>query len=146
MAQVFDVAAYILAAAGPMTTMKLQKLCYYAQGWSLAWDEVPLFPEPIGAWASGPVVPALHDKHRGRFNLEPGDIAGDPEALTAEQRDTVDAVLEAYGGLTGHQLSLKTHEEIPWLRAHDRQDTGGADITVSLDDMQEFFSGLAAQQ
>lgn len=31
MADVFDVAAYILQRQGRMTTMKLQKLCYYAQ-------------------------------------------------------------------------------------------------------------------
>lgn len=25
--------------------MKLQKLCYYAQAWSLVWDDAPLFAE-----------------------------------------------------------------------------------------------------
>jgi uncharacterized phage-associated protein len=41
MASVHDVAAYILKKLGTMSTMKLQKLCYYGQGWSLAWDEKP---------------------------------------------------------------------------------------------------------
>ena len=36
--QVFDVAAYILEKIGSMTTMKLQKLVYYSQAWSLVWD------------------------------------------------------------------------------------------------------------
>ena len=31
MANVFDVAAYILKKHGPMTAMKLQKLVYYSQ-------------------------------------------------------------------------------------------------------------------
>lgn len=31
MANVFDVAKYILEKKGIMSTMKLQKLCYYAQ-------------------------------------------------------------------------------------------------------------------
>ena len=39
--QVFDVAAYILQKTGSMTTMKLQKLVYYSQAWSLVWDEKP---------------------------------------------------------------------------------------------------------
>ncbi|CUP62134.1 Uncharacterized phage-associated protein [Anaerostipes hadrus] len=43
MANVFDAAKYILERLGEMSTMKLQKLCYYAQAWSLVWDDVPLF-------------------------------------------------------------------------------------------------------
>jgi uncharacterized phage-associated protein len=55
-ASVFDVAQYILRKQGGMTTMKLQKLVYYAQAWSLVWDEEPLFDQPIEAWSNGPGV------------------------------------------------------------------------------------------
>lgn len=43
MANVFDTAKYILEQSGPMSAMKLQKLCYYSQVWSLVWDDSPLF-------------------------------------------------------------------------------------------------------
>ena len=76
MANVHDVAAYILGRCGPMTAMKLQKLVYYSQAWSLVWDERPLFPESIEAWANGPVVPALYDRHRGAFKLNAWPIGG----------------------------------------------------------------------
>ena len=59
MADVFDVAKYILEKQGSMTTMKLQKLVYYSQAWSIVWDEKPIFAERIEAWASGPVVREL---------------------------------------------------------------------------------------
>ena len=39
MANVFDTAKYILEQLGSMSTMKLQKLCYYSQAWSLVWDD-----------------------------------------------------------------------------------------------------------
>ena len=45
MANVFDVAKYILEKLGTLSTMKLQKLCYYCQAWSLVWDDTPLFDE-----------------------------------------------------------------------------------------------------
>lgn len=35
---VFDVAKYVLHRTGQLTTMKLEKLVYYCQAWSLAWD------------------------------------------------------------------------------------------------------------
>ena len=60
MAHINDVAAYILDRRGPMTVMKLQKLCYYAYGYHLAWEGRRLFPERFEAWANGPVAPALY--------------------------------------------------------------------------------------
>ena len=59
MTSIFDVAAYVLDKLGVMTTMKLEKLCYYSQAWSLVWDERRLFPERFEAWANGPVGPDL---------------------------------------------------------------------------------------
>ena len=57
--QIQDVAEYILKLHGPMTVMKLQKLCYYAQAWSLVWDDRPLFKERLEAWANGPGLARL---------------------------------------------------------------------------------------
>ena len=51
MANVFDTAKYILEKSGKMSTMKLQKLCYYSQAWALVWDDAPLFDEDFQAWA-----------------------------------------------------------------------------------------------
>ena len=36
MATALDVAKYVLEQQGPMTTLKLEKLVYYAQAWSVA--------------------------------------------------------------------------------------------------------------
>lgn len=59
MPSALDVAQYILEQQGPMPAMKLHKLLYYAQAWSLVWDDEPLFPERIEAWINGPVIPDL---------------------------------------------------------------------------------------
>ena len=50
MADVYDVAAYILKQRGPLTAMKLQKLVYYSQAWSIVWDDDAVFSEEIEAW------------------------------------------------------------------------------------------------
>lgn len=44
-----------------ITPLKLQKLIYYAQAWSLALPEraYPLFDEDMQAWAHGPVVESV---------------------------------------------------------------------------------------
>ena len=65
MASALDVAQYILDRRGPMTAMKLQKLVYYSQAWSIVWDDDVLFPERIWAWKNGPVVRELWEAHFG---------------------------------------------------------------------------------
>lgn len=146
MATVHDVAAYILKQIGePITTMKLQKLCYYSQGWSLAWDEEPLFDEAIQSWANGPVVYELFGRHRGTYSVSNWD--GHPEVLTIDQRETIDAVVDHYGKLTGQQLSDMTHSERPWLEAREGLKPGQRSQTViSTDVMQDFFVGLSNEE
>ncbi len=145
---VLDVAAYILAEQGRMSTWKLQKLCYYSQAWSLVWDEAPLFNERIEAWANGPVVPALYLKHRGNFEI--GSISGgDPDRLDTDQRDTVDIILDTYGRRPGVWLSELTHQERPWVeaRSHAGLNIGDrGEAVIPLDDMAEYYGGLQGGQ
>ncbi len=138
---VHDVAALILQQRGEMTAMKLQKLVYYSQAWSLVWDDAPLFSEEIEAWANGPVVRTLYKRHQGDFIVR--SWTGNPENLTANQRDTIDKVLEFYGGMSSQALSDLTHQEAPWVDA--RKGLGPTDRgsrVISLASMVEYYSGL----
>jgi uncharacterized phage-associated protein len=147
MATICDVASYILAKAGPMTTMKLQKLCYYAYGYHLAWEERPLFSERFEAWANGPVSPALYALHRGRFQLDAGDIPGDPGALDLGEKESVDLVLNGLGDYTAHQLSTMTHNEAPWANARARAGAQAMERSseeLRDDEIMECFDALAS--
>lgn len=142
MASVHDVAAYILEKKGRMTTMKLQKLTYYAQAWSLVWDEKPLFPEKIEAWASGPVVPKLFSHHKGMFDVASWS-EGKSRRLEEVERETVDAVIDFYGDKTSQWLSDLTHAERPWREARkglSPTDRGSKEITHAS--MMEYYSSL----
>ena len=142
MANVFDVAKYILEKQGPITTMKLQKLVYYCQAWSLVWDEKPLFNEEIQAWASGPVVKELYDVHRGMFTIY--DIEkGDVNNLHAEQKATIDAALGAYGDKSAQWLADLTHMEQPWNNAREGYDPGdNCENEITLASMAEYYSSM----
>lgn len=144
MASVLDVAEYILREHGQMSAMKLQKLCYYSQAWHLVWEERPLFSQQVRAWANGPVVYDLYEKHRGQFTVSRID-GGDPDALDDDEKESVDAVLGYYGHRTAHELSELTHREDPWRLAREREglkpgDRGSAVIKQA--DMAEYYDGL----
>jgi uncharacterized phage-associated protein len=143
MATAHDVAAYILAKLGEMTAMKLQKLVYYSQAWSLVWDERPMFRDRIEAWANGPVVPLLYQHHRGQFNVRSWS-PGSPAALSRDAMDTIDAVLDFYGSKTSQWLSDLTHSERPWREARGTLAPGerGSHV-ISIGSMHEYYSGLS---
>ena len=148
MAHVRDVAAYILESRGAMSAMKLQKLCYFAYGYHLAWEERQLFPERFEAWANGPVCWELYEMHRGCFQLRPGDIKSTaPGSLDDGERESVDLVLGAYGALTAHQLSAMTHSEGPWVAARARAGAGPMDRSseeLRDEEIFEFFDALTS--
>lgn len=143
MTTVIDVAAFVLAERGPMTAMKLQKLVYYSQAWSLVWDERPLFENQFEAWANGPVSPVLYEQHRGQFQLSPGCVAGHPEELDEAAQRTVRSVLEFYGDKSAQWLSDLTHSELPWIEARQGLapgERGDAPITHAA--MAEYYGSL----
>jgi uncharacterized phage-associated protein len=141
-ASVHDVAAYILSHRTPITAMKLQKLVYYSQAWSLVWDEAPIFPEAVEAWANGPVVRELYDRHRGQFQIHSWD--GNPKNLTESERDTINRVLDYYGKLTSQELSNLTHQEKPWQEARVSLGPGErGNRVISHASMAEYYGGIA---
>ncbi len=144
MATVFDVARYILKKQGRLNTVKLQKLVYYCQAWSLVWDEKPLFREQIQAWANGPVVPSLFRAHKGKFTVGATDFpAGDCRNLSTTQKDTIDGVLNHYGNRTAQWLVDLTHLEEPWKNARGKCPVGEpCSNIITRGDMMEYYSGL----
>lgn len=118
-----DIANWFLAAidrdAGDaITHLKLQKLIYYAQAWSLALPSrgEPLFDEEIQAWAHGPVVESVFQQHRGgSWEALPAPDAV-PE-VTAEDTEHLKEILAVFGEYSAKQLERMTHSEEPWVEA-----------------------------
>ncbi|MCE3231595.1 MAG: hypothetical protein K0R52_1523 [Alphaproteobacteria bacterium] len=140
-----DVAKYILEKQGPMTAMKLQKLVYYAQAWSLVWgEETPLFNENIEAWVNGPVVPELYKSHSGMFKVDAQTIPkGNSSVLNNDQKDTINRILKYYGSKDSQWLSDLTHLEDPWKNARHGllpNERGGQ--VISLQSMSEYYSSI----
>jgi uncharacterized phage-associated protein len=142
MNSVHDVAKYIVKKFGPISAMKLQKLVYYSQAWSLVWEERPLFTSRIEAWASGPVIPALYEFHRGTFMVGSWP-RGDETSLRQSDRETINAVVKFYGKKTAQELSELTHREAPWANARKGVPDGersNAQITDAA--LDEYYSSL----
>ncbi len=145
MANIFDVAKYVLSKCGPMTTWKLQKLCYYSQAWSLAWTGEPIFQEDFEAWSNGPVCPELFRVHKGLFIVSAANIPESHECaeLTKEQIETIDRVLDEYGNMEPYELREQTHAEMPWKNARGNLPDGvSSKALITKSSIGEYYGSL----
>lgn len=145
MTTIFDVADYILDKMEEVTTMQLEKLCFYSQAWYLAWEEIPLFEEDFQAWANGPVCPQLFQKHKGKFLLKKGEFnsGGSKNNLLGLEKEDVDIVINYYKDYTPAELSAATHSEAPWRDARGNLPAGAICTNViTKDSMRDYYSGL----
>jgi len=135
-----DVAEHILRRLGPVPAMKLQKLVYYSQAWSLVWDD-PLVDDEIQAWANGPVAPELYDRHRGQYIVS--TVGGTPSKLDQAALETIESVVEFYGDKSSQWLSELTHSESPWREARRDLPPGApSNAVITHAAMAEYYGAL----
>lgn len=94
---------------------KVQKLCYYAQAFSLARGQ-DLFPEDFEAWQSGPGIPSLYAKYKD-LQWRAIETEWSTPLEEAEGFDTVREVVAAYGRYDASALSTMSHRQTPWIDA-----------------------------
>lgn len=121
-----------------MTQKKVQKLCYYAQGWYGAITHKRLFNEQLQAWVHGPVSPKLYD----RFKMYGYNKIPQKESKTTneELKGIVNQIYRIYGKLDGDQLEELTHQEMPWIKAREGLEAHESSTNpIKFDDMVSFF-------
>jgi uncharacterized phage-associated protein len=147
----FDVADFLICNAGhpeygvsDLTPLKLQKLLYYCQAWSLVFRDSPLFRDRIEAWVHGPVVPRVYHKYK-EFGYSP--ISGHRSlkgSATSDVLKILEKVLKSYGRKNGRSLECLTHSELPWKLAREElEPTQKSQRVISLDWMKSYYSSFA---
>ena len=123
----------------PISNLKLQKLLYYVQGWSLALHDKLAFYEVIEAWVHGPVVPAAFYEYR-HHGWNPIELSPETVTLPGGEVNHIDDVLNVYGKFTATQLEALTHDESPWLDARAGLDPKAiSKAIITPDAMKTFF-------
>lgn len=121
-----------------MTNLRLNKLLYFAQAWSLARLDKPLFDEEIQAWDYGPVIPEVYKAFRpcGRDRI--ADQSGDysQDVFTSDQLQLLLDVLNEYGKYATSGLVSITHETgSPWESVYEQ----GKNNVITKQSMKEYF-------
>lgn len=129
--------------------LKLQKLAYYCQGYSLAINNESIFDEPIKAYDYGPVVYSLFQEYKGHKCITEAlfcDGESCFNALADKFKNIIKYVIERLGGLSSYNLVTKTHNESPWL-AHSRGINKADGKEITQEELKLFFTlELSKQQ
>lgn len=133
------VLARAFLAISSMTNKKLQKLCYYAKAWYLAFYDHNLIDEPFQAWVHGAVQPALYAKYK-KYGFDRIPKCESTNDIPEEFKAFATEVYEAYGHLTGDELEAINHQETPWINARgDCKPWEKCTNEISEEDMKLYY-------
>lgn len=139
-----------------ISPLKLQKILYYSQAWSLAFLDHELFNEVPEAWSNGPVYRSIWDEYKSKFQRHESivfDKSYDLETeyknrteslkLGVEQSEVLDTVLNKYGSYNSGYLVYLTHSELPWNEARKGCTPFElCKIPISLQSMKDYYKSL----
>ncbi len=148
MRRAFEIVPYILkstakSSVSSVTPLKLQKLLYYAQSWSLVFRGEILFCEGIEAWVHGPVVPSIYQHYKQySYNFLPKENL--INELKTEEVEVLNIVLMNYGKKSGRFLEELTHSEYPWIKAREGLRANQlSDRKISIQNMKNYYAQFA---
>lgn len=122
------------------TTMQIIKMVYICHGWMLGFYNRKLIGEPVEAWRYGPVVPSVYRTFKS-FRGEPIDVTPKDcsKDLDVEQSILMEAVIDAYKGYDGLELSTITHMKgTPWHTVYKNGSGLGSIIPDKL--IQQYYA------
>lgn len=122
-----------------ITNLKLNKLCYYAQAWSLVRLGTPLFDDVVEAWEYGPVLPKVYHTYKvcGKGPIAEAADYFDESRLSSEELSLLTDVYLTYGKYTPYELISMTHRPCePWQAVYDDSE----DKPISVDMIRSYFA------
>ena len=149
MAKALDVARCLIRLGNRrkgenMTNLRLQKLLYFGQLWSLRENGEPLFEDEIEAWPYGPVVPAVYHAYKSYGN---NPIPDDKKSLNNSSLTSQDLKLlfdldHHYMDDSSSKLVRMSHEkDSPYDLAEKSQEK-----IISLESMKSYCQKMDEPQ
>jgi uncharacterized phage-associated protein len=140
---VYEVALYflnrsLLGGNFAITHLKLQKLVYYAQAWSMAINQRPLFDTDIEAWLHGPVSRELYREYREYGFREIPPVENLNIRIERNDLEVLQGVWDLYGEHDGKYLETLAHQEDPWINAWNL----GMNHVIDLNEMEQFYGQM----
>lgn len=144
--KLYLVTDYILHYDYEFTNKAIQKLLYFIQGFSIAFNNEPIFNNLPEAWVHGPVYREIYNKykHYGYNPIEKTNILN--PILEKQEEILIDNVIKYLGGFTANKLEEITHEELPWLKARaGLKSDENSNKEISFQDICHYYTEIKSK-
>lgn len=122
-----------------ITNLRVNKLLYFAQGYSLARRNKPLFDEDMQAWQYGPVVPDVYYAFRPCGRERISDVSGNysSDIFSSDELELLIDIVREYGKYSTSALINFAHRKgTPWESVFDKTSNN----IIPKDLLKEYFS------
>ena len=139
-----DIAKYFINELHP-EPLKLQKLLYFAQGFSYAFYDKELFNDDFEAWVHGPVIPSIYHEYKS-YEYNPIDLNYNLKEFSDDVIDLLEYVKKNYAKYDAKYLEEITHKEEPWLLSRTGLDPDErSDKTIPKSNIAAYFTSYVLQ-
>ena len=149
--KMLGVIARVFEKLEEVTPLMLQKLLYFTQGVHCALKRRPMFTEDCEAWVHGPVYPEVYNSFKD-FKYNPIDderfalLSGHENALTDDEKQLIDMIVNTFGIYGGKTLEKITHNEAPWIEARKGYgDSVSSNEVVSKKNIMRYYTAMNQQ-
>lgn len=144
--KLYNTALYIIYKLEEVDPLSLQKLLYFAFGFSKEFLKKDLFSDLPEAWIHGPVYEEIYDCfcYYKWDKIQYGELLKEREFnLEDEEKKYLDEIIECFGCYSGRILKEMTHLTKPWLEARaGLQENDFSKRKISRNEIEIYFQSV----
>ena len=140
--KIYSTSLYIIGKEKELDTLELQKTLYFSNLLSMKLNKNKLFNDYSESWKYGPVYRDIYEafSYYGSQKIDYEELVKDKEIdLTDEEKEFLDAIIDAFGYYNGRVLREMTHLTDPWIKSREGlKDDESSCRRIEEKDMEEY--------
>ncbi len=133
--KIYVITNYIIDKVNNLTTLSLQKLLYFINGFSTIFNDNNIFSDNCYAWENGPVYKTIYNCYSSyKYPVKSNKLFNYNTILTNLEINIIDKVIEYYSIYDDDTLVEMTHITEPWNNAYNNNSSN-----ININDIKKYF-------
>lgn len=137
--EIDKISAYFINNMSDITPAILNKMLYYANGFSYAFFDFGLFLEECQAANNGPLYTSIENDYKDKENIPIDTNLSNCDILNNETKLLLNVIIDCFGYYNNYALTKMTCYEEPWLNARDKKELNENSNLIGEDIIRNYF-------
>ncbi len=147
--KLYNTALYMIKKLEEIDSLSLQRMLYFAYGFSKHFLKEELFDDTPVAGIYGPVYKDIYDcfSYYKGTKIQYNELLKEREfALTEEEKKYIDKIIECFGCYSGSILREMTYMTMPWQQARTNlEDKEYLNRIIDKEDLNNYFKDICKE-